>query len=39
MVWLPAFSFMEHVYGYEKGGYAAMHDQSVVEYLRWEHVR
>jgi len=39
IIWLPAFSFMEHVYGYEKGGYAAMYDQSQMEYLRCEHIR
>ena len=39
VIWLPAFAFMEHVYGYEKGGYAAMYDKSIMEYLRLEYVR
>ena len=29
IMWLPAFWFVEHVCGYEPGGFAAMHEQSV----------
>ena len=39
IIWLPAFWFMEHVCGYEKGGFAAMYDKSAMEYLKFEYVR
>lgn len=34
MIWIPAFWFMENVFGYERGGFAAMGHQSIMEYLR-----
>lgn len=34
MIWLPAFWFMEKVVGYEAGGFAAMGDESIQEYLK-----
>ena len=33
-LWMPAFWFMEHVCGYERGGYAAMEEESVQSYAK-----
>ena len=33
-LWLPAFWFVERVAGYERGGYATMEKDSVIEYLK-----
>lgn len=34
-VWVPAFWFMEHVYGYEPDGFVAMGDDSVLTYSKF----
>ena len=33
-IWYPAFLFMEHVCGYERGGYAPMEHESVMELIK-----
>lgn len=39
ILWLPAFSFMKTALGYKEGGFAAMDEESVMEYLKYEDVR
>jgi hypothetical protein len=34
LLWQPAFWFVERVSGYERGGYVALEENSVIEYLR-----
>lgn len=33
-VWFLAFCFMEHVCGYQRGGFAAMEHESVIEFIK-----
>ncbi|MEQ2008369.1 MAG: hypothetical protein ABMA26_16435 [Limisphaerales bacterium] len=33
-IWFPAFFFVQHVCGYERGGYAPMEHESVVEFVK-----
>jgi hypothetical protein len=35
VLWVPAFWFMEHVYGYQPGGYAAMFEHSIQLYAKF----
>ena len=33
-IWRPAFWFMEHVCGYHEGGFAAMHEESIYQFIK-----